>query len=314
MWPFRRKQTAIAPSPQTYNQPSNIEQLQSMEERLLNIQTLLNGLREKDEKKAEQGPFDAISEKLGGIEALMRSFTNTSPGSKLIEDAIHEAFMRLYRMLRENGELAPPQPLLQAATPEGNVLLPLDPTQQYELLLMNPLQPEIYGARIILHSSYTRAYLLPYLANSDTQRYSLHINTKKAPPGFAEMLQHIQSESRECMYLGRRRSLTSGTFEVTYWPCVETVHAEDLSGFPDDVCLYFDAIPGNQSIRYSVEQTPNTPPQQSNMTLGGHADDKQFIPSGPEGLRHSNTVEATTSNFDAVSLPATVESTQQSEI
>jgi hypothetical protein len=278
MWPFNRKQNSASPSSQAPVPTLTMEQLQPIQERLSAIQTLLDELSKRDARQEIQPLFDTLNGKLSSIESLLRSSGDTSPTSREIEDAVHAAFMRLYHMLRDKGELAPPQPIPQPAT-QGNVLLPLDPHQQYELLLMNPLHPDMYGARIILHSSYTRAYLLPYLANSDIQRYSLHIDTRKAPPGFAEMLRTFQNDSHDCLYLGRRELLNADTFEVTYWPCVETVHAEDLDNFPYDVCLYFDAIPGNQSKQYTVGDLPPVSPSQPDQTSNMPPTDQQVTPN-----------------------------------
>ncbi|MGZ6352043.1 MAG: hypothetical protein ACXWQ8_21385, partial [Ktedonobacterales bacterium] len=278
MWPFTRKQNSASPSSQAPALTLTMEQLLPIQERLSAIQALLDGLRQRGEREEIQPLFDTMTDKLNSIESLLRSFGDSSPSSRVIEDAVHDAFMRLYRMLRDKGELAAPQPIPQPATPEGNVLLPLDPRQQYELLLMNPLQPDIYGARIILHSAYTHVDPLPYLASSNTQRHSLHIDTRKAPPGFAELLLKFQQDNRGCMYLGLRRHLPPDTFEVTYWPCVETVHAEDLINFPYHVCLYFDSNPGNQSRRYSVGQTPQVSPSQSSHTSNTAPIDQQVTP------------------------------------
>ncbi|HEX6123435.1 MAG TPA: hypothetical protein VFY89_09750 [Ktedonobacterales bacterium] len=55
------------------------------------------------------------------------------------------------------------------------------------------------------------------------------------------------------MYLGRRRRINGSSFEVIFWPCVETTHVEDLADYPDDVCLYYDALPGNQSRAYMTD-------------------------------------------------------------
>lgn len=278
-----------------------MEQLQSIEERLSAIQSLLDGLTGRGERAEAQFSFDAINGKLDSIETLIRSVSASSPAPRVIEDAIHEALMRLYRMLRDNGELVPPRPIAEPATLEGNVLLPLDPDQQHELLLMNPIQPDLYGARIILHSSYTTVYRLPYMANSDTQRFSLHIHTHKAPPGFADMLRTFQEGSHECMYLAQRRRLSPDTFEVIYWPCVETVHAEDLRKYPYDVCFYFDTNPGNQSRRYSVERmpgAPSTPPGQAN---GATPTDQQVT---PDTHLNANTAHREDTRADTVS-PAT---------
>lgn len=128
MWPFTRKQNTAPLSSQAPDPTLTMELLQPIQERLFAIQALLDELRQRGEREEIQSLFDIVSGKLSGIESSLRSFGETSPASRVIEDAVHAAFMRLYHMLRDKGELVPPQPIPQLAT-QGNVLLPLDPHQ-----------------------------------------------------------------------------------------------------------------------------------------------------------------------------------------
>ncbi len=164
--------------------------------------------------------------------------------SETMQRAIEYALAHMFRLLQQRGAGITVPAAILGKTPDGNTVLPFEPMFQYLLLVMNPLFPGLYSIQVILPSTFTKVDQLALLPNG-VQTKALHINTKKAPPGFVEAIRLLQQNNANNLYLGMIEASQDATqHNLQYYPCT----GSDLRNtapdkYPDDLMLYFNTQP-----------------------------------------------------------------------
>lgn len=180
------------------------------------------------------------------------SSTNTEATERTVEYAL----AHFLGLLNNRGAGIQVNPAILGKTPDGNTVLPFEPNLQYLLLVMNPLFPGLYSAQIILPSTFTRVDQLALLP-SGVRAKSLHIDTKKAPPGFVEAIRSLQENNANNLYLGMLvQAQDESRYELRYFPCTGSeLRNTAPDRFPNDLMLYFDTQPRPIVLQHHV---PNT--------------------------------------------------------
>lgn len=171
-----------------------------------------------------------------------------------LEWAIENALAYFYRLLRGREEFKVPAAML-GKTPDGNTMLPLDPQQQHILVIMNPLYPHLYTTLLVLPATFTRVDALHRLPNG-VQTHALHINTRKAPPGFMEALVIMHRENADNLFLGTLTTMDDATAEhkLQYFRCTGSdIRNPAPDKFPEEMMIYFDSSPSHFILRQSPE-------------------------------------------------------------
>lgn len=195
------------------------------------------------------------NERLDGLYALLQRNANARSSSDVtasylsgredMQRAIEYALAHVYNLIRRRGdEIQVPAAMLRQ-TPDGNTLLPLDPRQQYLLLIMNPLYPHLYATQMLLPSTYTYIDKLNRLPNN-VQTLALHINTRKAPPGFIDALWALCSGNASNLFLGKLEpsndEVSPHTLEYFRYTGSD-IRNPKPDTFPDELMLYFHVQP-----------------------------------------------------------------------
>lgn len=170
-----------------------------------------------------------------------------------MEEAIQYALAHFYRLLRGHEEFKVPAAMLDRL-PDGNTLLPLDPKLQHFLVVMHPLYPHIYTTLIVLPGTFTHVDELQRLPNG-VQVYSLHINTKKAPPGFMDALIALHRENWENLFLGTLTAAQDGASPHTlqYFRCTGSeIRNPAPDKFRDHKMIYFNGNPEPFILRQNL--------------------------------------------------------------
>lgn len=220
-----------------------------------------------DSRVVEAAVQRALSPVIGELQALRRMLATlgrpaapdasataaqqgvqTSSGAALdretIEHAIENALAHFYQLLRGREEFKA-QPVFLMPTPDGNTALPLDPLLQHLLVVMHPLYPHMYTTIIVLPGTFTRVDRLPSLPNGVRVR-SLHINERKAAPGFMSALRVLHRENSENLFLG---TLTPAPgereeYRLEYFRCTGSdIRNADAEQFPGEQMMFFNDVP-----------------------------------------------------------------------
>lgn len=167
--------------------------------------------------------------------------------------AIEYALAHFLGLLNQRGAGIQVNPAILRQTPDGNTALPFEPNLQYLLLVMNPLFPGLYSTQIILPSTFTKVDQLALLPNG-VQTKSLHIDTRKAPPGFVEAIRSLQQNNANNLYLGMMEPGQAGSpHKLRYFPCTGSeLRNPAPDKFPDDLMLYFDTQPKSIVVQRSI--------------------------------------------------------------
>ncbi len=188
-----------------------------------------------------------INERLD-IALAMSSSSHSGEGgtanAETMQRVIEYALAHFFGLLKGRGVGVTVPAAMLGQTPDGNTILPFDPRVQYILLVMNPLYPQLYSAQMILPSTFTRVDQLRLLPN-DVQTKALHINIKKAPPGFIEAVRALQENNADNLYLGQMEASQDGSpHKLQYFPCTgSNLRNPAPERFPDDLVLFFHTQP-----------------------------------------------------------------------
>lgn len=181
---------------------------------------------------------------------------STTMDTESLERAIEYALAHFYRLLRGREELKVPAAML-GKTPDGNTHLPLDPKLQHLLVVMHPLYPHLYTTLIVLPGTFTSVHELHELPNG-VQTYALHINTRKAPPGFIDALTTLHAQNWENLFLGRLTAAEDGMHSHTlqYFRCTGSdIRNPAPEKYPDQKMMYFNGKPEPFIFRQNLAGT-----------------------------------------------------------
>lgn len=171
-----------------------------------------------------------------------------------IELAIEHALAHFYQLLRGREEFKA-QPVFLKPTPDGNTALPLDPLLQHLLVVMHPLYPHMYTTLIVLPGTFTRVDRLGTLPNG-VRVHSLHINERKAAPGFMDALRALHRENSENLFLGKLTATPGGRseYQLEYFRCTGSdIRNADAEQFPGEQMMFFNDVPEPLIFRQRME-------------------------------------------------------------
>lgn len=210
--------------------------------------------------------LQAIRGMLGTIErpaATGASSSTQQPGAQMpgsaavdreiIERAIENALAHFYQLLRGREEFKAP-PVFLKPTADGNTALPLDPMLQHLLAVMHPLYPHMYTTLIVLPGTFTRVDRLNALPNG-VRVHSLHINERKAAPGFMDALRALHRDNSENLFLGKLTPVPGvrSEYQLEYFRCTGSpIRNPDTDQFPGEQMMYFNDVPEPLVIRQHV--------------------------------------------------------------
>ncbi len=205
------------------------------------------------EMRVLQGEVQVLSAAVQRLEELLKRLNRdvvTGP------QEVQAALLKIYYLLHQTERLGEPPMRVEMLDEHANVLLPLDPVQQIELVIINPFQPEEYYARLILPGTYARADLLPPSNDGKHRQWSLHINVYQAPPQLVDALTLLQDKAYHCLFLGVRRRQSAMTYTVQYFPSTGLRKSQTPGEFPHDERLFFDALATPPARTYDAQQPP----------------------------------------------------------
>jgi hypothetical protein len=163
---------------------------------------------------------------------------------EIIERAIENALAHFYQLLRGREEFKA-LPVFLQPTADGNTALPLDPMLQHLLVVMHPLYPHMYTTLIVLPGTFTRVDRLSALPNG-VRVHSLHINERKAAPGFMDALRALHRENSENLFLGKLTPAPGerSDYQLEYFRCTGSpIRNPDTEQFPGEQMMFFNDVP-----------------------------------------------------------------------
>lgn len=110
---------------------------------------------------------------------------------------------------------------------------------------MHPLYPHMYTTLIVLPGTFTRVDRLGMLPNGVRVR-SLHINERKAAPGFVEALRALHRENSGNLFLGTLTPMPGKRtdYELEYFRCTGSeIRNADAEQFPGEQMMFFNDVP-----------------------------------------------------------------------
>jgi hypothetical protein len=173
----------------------------------------------------------------------------------VMERAIESALAHFYQLLRGREEFKA-QPVYLPPAPDGNTWLPMDPELQHFLLVMHPLYPHMYTTIIVLPGTFTRVDRLRTLPNNGVRVHSLHINERKAAPGFMDAIRALHRANSENLFLGKLTPRTEerNRYLLEYFRCTTSeMRKADPERYPDDQMIFFNDVPEPLIIRQRLD-------------------------------------------------------------
>lgn len=212
--------------------------------------------------------------------------SDDAAGLKNMESAIEYALAHFYSLLRRRGEEFTVPAAMLGQTPDGNTILPFDPREQYLLLIMNPLYPHLYATLMVLPKTYTRVDTLSRLPNN-VQTHALHIDTRKAPPGFIDALWALYTNNSANLYLGKMEPSADGVSPHTlkYFPCTGSEPRNPKpQAFPNEIMLYFHAQPQPIIVRQDASNADEVFAALRAIEHDRQAEPPQSLPQGDTNI------------------------------
>lgn len=152
---------------------------------------------------------------------------------------------QIYELLLQSGAVKPPFPKLEALEPGANILIYLDPDLECEILITNPMHPEMYAARLILPIGFARLSERMRKLPNGVWRIGIHIDARKVPENLLKAFFQLFDPNLQKLFptwlVSRKRD--GNTMQTQQWQYAGTMHRPgdpETGAFPHDYIWYFD--------------------------------------------------------------------------